>query len=165
MSVIKVNIHTRFMVLFTSGAQLTWGEPLDALPGISLRYLSTVSSQLTISPFLLQTSYNDRVCFLLARSRSREERDGSKVGGIKICPSLQWFHIPSLSSAELSSLNSLKALGERQNVHHNIAFLLVLAGKEPTGDRKYGLSTIWVNPCQARVPSMEEVVGKLTAWV
>ena len=31
------------------------------------------------------------------------------------------------------------------------------------GDRNYGLLTIWVNPCQARVPSMEEVVGKLTA--
>ena len=33
-----------------------------------------------------------------------------------------------------------------------------------TGDRNYGLLTIWVNPCQARVPSMEEEVGKLTAW-
>ena len=86
-------------------------------------------------------------------------------GNIHICPSLQWFHIPSLSSAELSSLNSLKAWGERQKVHHDIAFLLVLAEEEATGDRKYGLLTIWVNPCQARVPSMEEAVGKLTAWV
>ena len=31
------------------------------------------------------------------------------------------------------------------------------------GARVYGLSTIWVNPSQARVPSMEEAVGKLTA--
>ena len=84
---------------------------------------------------------------------------------INICLSLQWFDIPSLSSAELSSLNSLKAWGERQKVHHDITFLLVLAEEEATGDRKYGLLTIWVNPCQARVPSMEEAVGKLTAWV
>ena len=55
--------------------------------------------------------------------------------------------------------------GERQKVCHNIIFLLVLAEEEATGDRKYGLLTIWVNPCQSRVPSMEEVVGKLTAWV
>ena len=41
---------------------------------------------------------------------------------------------------------------------------MVLAGEEATGDRKYGLSTIWVNLSQARVPSMEEAVGKLTAW-
>ena len=29
--------------------------------------------------------------------------------------------------------------------------------------RVYGLSTIWVNPSQARVPSLEEAVGKLSA--
>ena len=32
-------------------------------------------------------------------------------------------------------------------------------------NRKYGLSTICMNPHQARVPSMEEVVKELTAWV
>ena len=40
---------------------------------------------------------------------------------------------------------------------------MVQAEEETTGDRYYGLLTIWVNPCQARVPSMEEVVEKLTA--
>ena len=86
-------------------------------------------------------------------------------GNINICPSLQWFQIPSLSPAELSSLNGLRAWGERQKVCHDITFLLVLAEEEATGDRKYGQLTIWVNPCQARIPSMEEVVEKLTAWV
>ena len=38
-------------------------------------------------------------------------------------------------------------------------------GLEATGDSKYGLSTIWVNPCQARVCSMEEMVKELTTWV
>ena len=32
-----------------------------------------------------------------------------------------------------------------------------------TGARNYGLLTVWVNPSQARVSSMEEAVGKLTA--
>ena len=158
-------LKTRIMVLFTSGSLLTWGKPLDASSGISPRYLSIIYSQLIISPFLLQTSYNDRVHFLFARGRQVEKRDGSNVGDINICPSLQWFHIPSLTPVELSSLNSLKAWRERQKVCHNIAFLLVLAEEEATWDRKYGLSTIWVNPCQARVHSMEEVVGNLTAWV
>ena len=85
-------------------------------------------------------------------------------GDINICPLLYWFQIPSLSQVELSSLNSLKAWGERQKTHHDITFLLVLAGQEVTGDRKYGLLTIWVNPSQARVPSMEEAFGKLTNW-
>ena len=42
---------------------------------------------------------------------------------------------------------------------------LMLAEEEATRDRRYGLSTIWVNPCQARVCSMEEVVREMTAWV
>ena len=85
-------------------------------------------------------------------------------GDINICPSLQHFRIPSLSPADLSSLNSLKAWGERQKFCHDIAFLLVLTKEEATGDRKYSLLTIWVNPSQARVHCMEEAVGKLTAW-
>ena len=58
-----------------------------------------------------------------------------------------------------------QGLGEKQNDCHNITFLLVLAEEVATGDRRYGLLTIWVNPCQARVSSMEEAVRKLTAWV
>ena len=58
-----------------------------------------------------------------------------------------------------------QGLGEKQKVCNDIAFLLVLAREEAIGERKYGLSTIWVNACQARVCSMEEVVKELTAWV
>ena len=86
-------------------------------------------------------------------------------GDINIFPLLHWFQMPSLFQVELSSLNVLKAWRERQKSFHDIAFLLVLVGEEATGDRKYGLLTAWVNPSQARVPSMEEVVGKLTAWI
>ena len=42
---------------------------------------------------------------------------------------------------------------------------MVSAEEEATRNRKYGLSTIWANPCQARVHSMEEVVKELTTWV
>ena len=80
MPIIDVNTQTRFMVLFTSGSLLTWGKPLDALPGVSPRYLSAIHSQLTISPFLLQTLYNYRVCFLLTWNRLMEKSDGPNVG-------------------------------------------------------------------------------------
>ena len=86
-------------------------------------------------------------------------------GDINICPQLWQFHISSLTPVELFSLTGLKAWGGKQKVCHNITFLLVQAEEEATGDRKYGLSTVWINPCQARVPSMEEVFEKLTAWV
>ena len=67
-------------------------------------------------------------------------------GSLTICPPLQWFYIPSLTPVELSSLTSLKAWGEKQRIHHNITFLLVLAEEEARWDRKYGLLTMWVNP-------------------
>ena len=91
--------------------------------------------------------------------------DSLTVGSLTICPPIQQFHIPSLTPVELSSLTSLKAWEEKQRICHDITFLLVLAEEEATGDRKYGLLTIWVNPCQARVHSMEEAVRNLTAWV
>ena len=88
------------------------------------------------------------------------KRDVSNVGEPQHLPP-----IPSLTPVELFSLTGLKAWGEKQKACHDLTFLLVQAEEEATGDGKYGLLTIWVNPCQARVPSMEETVGKLTAWV
>ena len=86
-------------------------------------------------------------------------------GCLNICPSLQQFHIMSVTQSELSSLTSIKAWGDKEKFCNDITFLLVSAKEEATEDRKYGLSTIWVNPCQARVPSVEETVRELTAWV
>ena len=86
-------------------------------------------------------------------------------GGKRWLPcSLHQLQLPCHSQAELSSLNGLKALGKGQKICHDIAFLLVLVDEEVTEDRRYGLSTVWVNPSQARVSSMEEAVGKLTAF-
>ena len=83
---------------------------------------------------------------------------------VSICPLLHRFQLPCHSQVELSSLIGLKVWGEGQKFCHDIAFLLVLVEEEVTGDRNYGLSTIWVNPSQAKVHSMEEMIGKLTAW-
>ena len=165
MSVDDVDTQMRFMVLFTSKSLLTWEKPLDASPGISPRYLFTIYSQLTISPFLLQTSYNDRVCFLFTRVDMWRKEMAQMWGNINICPptAMVSYSLPYPSRTVLPE--QPEGLGESQKAHHDIAFLLVLAEEEATGDRKYGLLTIWVNPCQARVHSMEEAVGKLTAWV
>ena len=70
----------------------------------------------------------------------------------------------SVTQLELSSLTSLKAWGDKKKFCNDIAFLLVSAEEEKTGDRKYCLSRVWVNPCQVRVLSMEKVVRELTAW-
>ena len=142
-----------------------WGKPLDTSSGISPRYLSTIYSQLTVSLFFYRHPIMTDYAFFSQGS----DRQGKEIallwGNLTICTPLQQFHISSLTPAELSSLTSLKAWGEKQKICHDITFLLVLAEEEATGDRKYGLLTIGVNPCWARVCSMEEVVRDLTAWV
>ena len=156
--------QTIFVVLFTSGLLLIWGKPLDTSSNISPRYLSATYSQLTIS-LLLQTSYDDRLCFLL--TGVRQVREGP-------CPSVgASYHLFPLAAIPPTIHNPIRAvlpdepqgLGEKQKVHQDITYLLVLAGEEATWDRKYGLSTIWVNPFHARVHSIEEAVRELTAWV
>ena len=141
------------------------GGPLDASSGIFPRYLSTTYSQLTVSPFFYRHPIMTDYAFFSQGS----DRWGKEVallwGSLTICPPLQQFHILSITPVELSSLTSLKAWGEKQEICHDTAFLLILAEEEATGDRKYGLSTIWVNSCQARVHSMEEAVRELTTWV
>ena len=82
-------------------------------------------------------------------------------------------HLPLLTAIPYSTGNPVRPLlphqpqgrGDKEKFQNDITFLLVSAKEEATGDRKYGLSTIWANPCQVRVSSMEEVVRKLTAWV
>ena len=86
-------------------------------------------------------------------------------GHLKICPLLQQLHVTSITPSELSSLTSLKAWGKTEKFCDDIAFLLVSTQGEATGDRTYGLSTVWVNPHQARVSTVEEAVRELTALV
>ena len=90
------------------------------------------------------------------KGRQMEKGDSLNRGNINICHPLQQFHIPSLTPAKLSSLTSLKAWGEKQRVCHNIAFLLVLAEEEATGEGNMVYQPSRVNPGQARVHSMEE---------
>ena len=161
----NVNTQTIFMVICTPWSLLTWGKPLDALSGISPRYLSTTYSQLTTFPFFYRHYMMTDYAFFSQGSDRWGKELTSLWGHLTICPQLQQFHIPSITQLELSSLTSLKAWGEKQKVHNNIAFPLVLVEEEATGDRRYGLLTIWVNPCQARVHSMEEAIRELTARV
>ena len=86
-------------------------------------------------------------------------------GHLDICPLPNQFHIPSITHLQLSSLTSLKAWGDVEKFLSDVTFLLVLTEEGAARDRAYGLSTIWVNPYQARVPTMEEVVKQLTALV
>ena len=82
-------------------------------------------------------------------------------------------HLPTATSVPCHLHNSIRALlptslkawGDVEKFHSDIAFLLVSTEEGAAGDRMYGLSMVWVNPCQARVPTVEEAVKQLSALV
>ena len=155
------NLHGSIHIRVTSHLGETLRCLVQHLPQVFVYYLLSIN-YITI---LSQTLHDDRLCLFLTRVGQVGERAHLTVGVPYHLPPLQQFHITSITQLELSSLTSLKTWGEKQKACNDITFLLVLAEKETTGDRRYGLLTIWVNPCQARVCSMEEVVRELTAWV
>ena len=165
MPIDKVITQTIFVVLFTSRSLSYLGETLwcliQCLPQVLICYLL---SNNYIPPFYRYYMMMDYAFFSQGSDRWRKDLT-LLWGHLNICPSLQQFHISSITQSELSSLTSLMAWEDKEKFCNDIAFLLVSAKEAATGDRKYGLSTIWVNPCQARVCSMEEVVKELTTWV
>ena len=82
-----------------------------------------------------------------------------------ICPLLDQFHVTSIIESELSSLTSIKAWGNPEKFQSDITFLLVLTKECTAGDRVYGLSTMLVNPNQARVSAVEEAVKQLAPLI
>ena len=146
------------------GHFLTWERPLDTSSGVSPRYLSATNSQLTTSPHYRHSAMSNYDFFFKDPSQWQETFQ-SLWGHLDICSVLHQFHITSITYLELSSLTSLKAWGDAEKFHSDIVYLLVSTEEGAAKDRIYGLSTIWVNPYQARVPTMEEVVKQLTALV
>ena len=58
-----------------------------------------------------------------------------------------------------------KGLGYAEKFCSDVTFFQVSTEEGAVRDRVYGLSMIWVNPYQARVSTVEEVVKQLTALV
>ena len=163
MPIDNINTQTIFMVLFTSGSLLTWRKPLDASSSISPRYLSTTYSQLGVSPFFYRHPIMTDYAFFSQGSDRWGMRWPCCGGASSSAPHYNSSTYLYNSSRTVLSYQPQGLGGEK--ICHNITFLLILTEEEATGDRRYGLLAIWVNPCQARICSMEEAVGELTTWV
>ena len=62
----------------------------------------------------------------------------------------------------LSSITHLQVWSDIERFHSDVAFLLILPKVGVAGERVYGLAVVWVHSCQARVPTRDDVVRKLT---
>ena len=139
MSITKVKTQTKFMVLFTSGSSLTWGNlqapSMASPPGICLHFFD-----------------------------GKEERWGEKMrgcwGDLSICPCLDSLELPCYTLGELLSISHLKIWGDTQEPHNDMAYLLVHTEGDSEAE-SYGMALVWISPHQARVSTMEEVLGTL----
>ena len=151
----KIITQTIFAVQFTSRSFPHLGAP---------RYSSATNSQLTASSLYRYDTMSNYAFF-------------SKV-------SSQWqeaFYVTLGASGHLSTATSVpcylhnsivallphqpKGLGDAEKFHCDITFLLVSTKEGVVGDRMYGLSMVWVNPYQARVSTVEQVVKQLITTV
>ena len=90
----------------------------------------------------------------------RDESYQSLWGCHDICPLLKQFHVTQVTHPGLSSLTHLWVWGDFQRFC-DMVFLLILPKEGVVGERAYGLSVVWVHPCQVWVPTLDEVVRKL----
>ena len=146
--------QTIFAIQFTSRSFSHLGRPLDASSGISPRYSSATSFPLTISSHY---RYNlmSKFEFLSKDPGQWGKTYASLWGCLDICPSLDQLHLASMTYPELISLTSLRAWGDAKKSCSDMAYLLVSVEDEAMSDRMYGLSTVWVDPFQAWVSTLE----------
>ena len=85
-------------------------------------------------------------------------------GSLNICPHLNYLELLCHSSGELLSISSLKIWGDPQEPCNDMAYLLVWTG-DTLEAQDYGVSLVWISPNQVQVPTMEEAVGTLSAYI
>ena len=79
-----------------------------------------------------------------------------------IYPLLEQFHVAHITKMQLASIPCLKAWGNVEKFHSDVAFLLVLPKEGVVEERIYGHAMVWVHPYQARVSTIEETIKLLT---
>ena len=99
---------------------------------------------------------------------SKEERWGDNMralwGDLSICPCLDHLELPYHTPVELLSISCLKVWGNAQEPHNDMAYLLVHTEGDSEAE-SYGMSLVWISPHQARVSTMEEALGTLSACI
>ena len=110
----KTITQTIFAVHLHPGHFLTLERPLDASSGVSTRYSSATSSQLTISSHYRHNMMHNYEFFSKDSSWWREAFQ-SLWGCLGICPLLNQFHVTSITHLKLSTLTSLKAWGMQRS--------------------------------------------------
>ena len=85
-------------------------------------------------------------------------------GNLHICPHLNSLELLCHTLGELLSISHLKVLGNTQEPHTDMAYLLVHTG-DTCEAQSYSMSLVWRSPHQVWVSTMEEAIGTLSIYI
>ena len=81
-----------------------------------------------------------------------------------VCPLLSQFQVMEITQLGLSAISHAEVWGEPKRPKSDMAYLH-LALDQAVEERKFVLVVVWTHPCQACLPSLDEVVRKLTLLI
>ena len=80
-----------------------------------------------------------------------------------ICPTLPWFTVSGIIKVGLTTITQAGGWGSSERQFSGMAYLLLAPMPEVEGEKKFGLTSVWVHPNQ-NLLSMEEAAKKLTLF-
>ena len=85
-------------------------------------------------------------------------------GNLSTCPHLDYLELPYHTLGELLSISCLKVLGDAQEPHNDMAYLLVCT-EDTSEAESYGMALVWISPHQAWPSTMEEALRTLSTCI
>ena len=105
-------------------------------------------------------------CTYFSKDASRWEQITMAMwGSHNICPLLMQFEVMQITWLGISAISLAEAWGDPKKPRCCMAYLLLALAQEAEEERKFGLAVVWVHPHQALLPSLHEVVKKLTLLI
>ena len=113
---------------------------------------------------LLQQTMDDYGSFASNTSKW-EQANMATWGSLDICPLLTQFQVEEITREGLSAISHAKAWGDPKRPTSDMAYLLLAPDQVVEEERRFGLVAVWTHPCQAHLPSLDEVARKLVLLI
>ena len=137
------------------------GKASRALAGISPRY----SPSTNYYPLFVVMTNNYNYAYFAKDVNSWDSAPEAIWVSHDICPFLTWFNISGITRASLSTLSQAGGWGNPKRQLLGMAYLLLVQAQEAEEEKRFSLAGVWVHPNQTLLPSLEEVVKKLTLLI
>ena len=81
-------------------------------------------------------------------------------GFLDICPLLTQFQVVEITRVALSTISHAEAWGDPKRPKSDMAYPLLVPDQAVEEEQRFGLVVVWTHPCQAHLPSLDEVARK-----